>query len=255
MTGTVYLIGTGPGDPELMTLKAVRHLQQADVVLIDALVDRRVLRHARADARVIDVGKRGGCRSTPQRFIERLMIGFARQGRTVARLKGGDPYVFGRGGEEARALIDAHVRVEVVSGVSAGFAAPAVAGIPVTLRGVASGVAFVTGHSASGREPDCAALVATGMTLVMFMAVARMSQIAQSLIDGGTPVNTPVAVIERATWSTQRVVRGTLAQLPTLAADIGGPATLVVGAVAAHELATLHTVSQPMLECETRQAA
>jgi len=253
--GKVYLIGTGPGDPELMTLKAVRRLQEADVVLIDALVDRAVLRHARANARVIDVGKRGGCRSTPQRFIERLMVRHARQGRIVARLKGGDPYVFGRGGEEARALIAAQVPVEVVSGVSAGFAAPAAAGIPVTLRGIASGVAFVTGHSAGGVEPDCAALVRAGMTLVMFMAIARMAQIAKSLLDGGTPVNTPVAVIERATWSTQRVVRGTLAQLSTLARDISGPATLVVGAVAAYELATVDTISQALGERDSREAA
>lgn len=158
MVGKVYLIGAGPGDPELLTLKAARRLAEADVVLLDALVDRAVLRHVRAGARVFDVGKRSGRCTTPQRFIDRLMLRYARRGLCVARVKGGDPYVFGRGGEEAMFLLDAGVHAEIVNGVSAGIAAPAVAGIPLTNRGIADGVTFVTAHRADGTGPDWHAL-------------------------------------------------------------------------------------------------
>jgi uroporphyrin-III C-methyltransferase len=239
MNGKVYLIGAGPGDPELLTLKAVRRLGEADVVLVDALVDRAVLRHARRDARIMSVGKRAGCRSTPQRFIERAMIRLARRGCIVVRLKGGDPYVFGRGGEEAGALITAGVDVEVVNGVSAGIAAPAAAGIPVTQRGIASGVTFVTAHTADGVEPEWAALARTRTTLVVFMAAARLPGIAQRLMAGGMPGSTAVAIIERATCANERVVRTTLAQLPVRASKVESPATVVIGDVAALALAPL----------------
>jgi uroporphyrin-III C-methyltransferase len=156
--GKVFLIGAGPGDPELMTLKAARALGGADVILIDELVSRGCLAHARSDASVVDVGKRGGCRSngrvsTPQAFIEKLMILHARQGKTVARLKGGDPFVFGRGAEELAALEAAGIEVEIIPGITAGIGVPAMLGIPVTHRQVARGVTFVTAHTKDGAAP------------------------------------------------------------------------------------------------------
>lgn len=252
--GKAYLIGAGPGDPELLTLKAVRRLAAADVVLLDALVDPAILQHARPDARVIHVGKRGGCRSTPQRFIERLMIRYAQRGFVVTRVKGGDPYVFGRGGEEAQALIDAGIEVEVVSGVSAGLAAPAAAGIPLTHRGLASGVTFVTARSVDD-EPDWAALARARTTLVVFMSVARLQQIADALLAGGMPGSTPVAIIERATWRDERVLRTTLGALSTFAGGVSGPATVVIGAVAALELACLDAAHCAQGDSADRRAA
>src|SRR6266851_670944 len=151
--GKVFLIGAGPGDPELMTLKAARALGGADVVLVDELVSRGCLAPARSDAKVIEVGKRGGCKSKPQVFIEKLMNQYAKAGNTVARLKGGDPFVFGRGGEELQALAAEGIDVEIIPGVTAGIGVPAALGIPVTHRGVASGVTFVTGHTQEGAEP------------------------------------------------------------------------------------------------------
>ncbi|MCW5575118.1 MAG: uroporphyrinogen-III C-methyltransferase, partial [Burkholderiales bacterium] len=145
ISGKVWLVGAGPGDPELLTLKAARVLGGADVVLVDDLVDPRVLAHVRPGARIVEVGKRGGCRSTPQAFIEKLMIRLARRGTVVARLKGGDPFVFGRGGEEAETLARAGIACEVVSGITSGIAVPAALGIPVTHRELARGVSFVTG--------------------------------------------------------------------------------------------------------------
>src|SRR5204863_8817433 len=153
-SGKVWLIGAGPGDPELMTLKAARTLREADIVLIDDLVSRGCLAHARSDAKVIEVGKRGGCKSTPQEFIERLMVQYAQQGKNVVRLKGGDPFVFGRGGEELEALRAAGIDAEVIPGITAGLAS----GIPVTHRDAARGVIFVTGHTKDGAEPDWQAL-------------------------------------------------------------------------------------------------
>ena len=153
--GKVYLVGAGPGDPELLTLKAVKALARADVVMLDDLVDRSVLEYA-PGARVIEVGKRGGCKSTPQAFIERLMVRRAVHGNIVARIKGGDPFVFGRGGEEALALAKAGIECEVIPGITAGIGVPAALGIPVTHRGLARGVTFVTGHTRDGSGPDWA---------------------------------------------------------------------------------------------------
>src|SRR5579859_2815422 len=166
MSGKVFLVGAGPGDPELLTLKAVRAIGAADVVLIDDLVNRAVLGFASPVARVCEVGKRGGCRSTPQAFIEKLMVRLAQSGKIVARVKGGDPFVFGRGGEEMAALQRAGIDVEVVSGVTAGIGVPAALGIPLTHRGLCEGVTFVTGHTGDGREPDWNALAAGCTTLV-----------------------------------------------------------------------------------------
>jgi uroporphyrin-III C-methyltransferase len=239
-TGKVYLIGAGPGDPELLTLKAARVLGKADVVLVDDLVDRRVLVHLRSGARVIEVGKRGGCRinsraSTPQAFIERKLIQLARQGRTVARLKGGDPFVFGRGGEEAEALKAAGISCEVVSGITAGIAAPAALGIPVTHRDVARGVTFLTGHARDGAEPDWQALRAGGTTLVIYMGMKRVATLVAGMLKAGFPADTPACAIRNGTLETQAEVVTTLAVLPSAAAaaKLDSPAILVVGAVVA----------------------
>lgn len=246
--GKVLLVGAGPGDPELLTLKAVRAIGAADVILVDALVDRRVLEHARPGARVVEVGKRGGCRSTPQQFIERLMVRCARAGAVVARVKGGDPFVFGRGGEEALALRRAGVPFEVVPGVSAGLAAPAAAGIPVTHRGVARGVTFVSGHSADGGAPDWEALARSNTTLVIFMGVAALESIAPRLVAAGLGAHTPVAAIERATWSDQRLLRGVLGDIAAIARreELKSPAIVVIGDVVelADELSLSPILSQ-----------
>lgn len=231
--GTVWLIGAGPGDPELLTLKAVRALGAADAVLLDDLVDRAVLRHARADVQVIEVGKRGGCRSTPQAFIERKLIQLARQGLTVARVKGGDPYVFGRGGEEVEALARAGIACEVVPGIPAGVAAPAAAGIPVTHREHCHGVTFVTAHTRGDREPNWDALAHSGTTLVIYMGVARAAQVAVGLSVGGLAPATAVAIIENATRPEMRTVVTRLDRLAqdAVAQQIVSPAVIVVGEV------------------------
>jgi len=228
----VWLIGAGPGDPELLTLKAARVLGEADVVLVDDLVHRGVLAHARPRARVIEVGKRGGCKSTPQAFIEKLMVRLARRGAIVARLKGGDPFVFGRGGEELVALRAAGVAAEVVSGVTAGIAVPAALGIPVTHRGLARGAIFVTGHAAADDEPDWEQLARCGLTLVIYMGVARLASIAGRLQAGGLPGDTPAAVIQNGTLSNERSSVTTLEKLPVAARDFGSPAIVVIGEVA-----------------------
>jgi len=231
--GKVYLIGAGPGDPELLTLKAARILRAADVVLVDDLVDRRILAHARAGARVIEVGKRGGCKSTPQAFIEKLMVRFARRGASVARLKGGDPFIFGRGGEEMEALRAAGVPFEVISGITAGIAVPAALGIPLTHRDAARAVTFVTGHTRDGRGPDWGALRATGTTLVVYMGVKRVAALVAGMLDAGFPADTPACAVQNGTLESQSELVTTLARLPAAVADsgIGSPAVLVIGAV------------------------
>jgi uroporphyrin-III C-methyltransferase len=227
--GKVFLIGAGPGDPELMTLKAVRALGAADVVLVDDLVNHECLAHARADARIIRVGKRGGCRSTPQRFIDKLLVRYAKQGRTIARLKGGDPFVFGRGGEEMLALTQAGIEVEVIPGITAGLGVPAALGIPVTHRQIARGVIFLTGHTEDGSEPDWNALVRSGLTLVIYMGVSRLQRIVAELRKAGMPADMPACVIENGTLETQRQRVTTLGNLS--AEGFGSPAIVVVGEV------------------------
>jgi uroporphyrin-III C-methyltransferase len=231
MRPRVYLIGAGPGDPELLTLKAVRALAEADFVLVDELVDRRCLAHVRPGARVIEVGKRGGCKSTPQAFIERLMVRLAKTGKIVARLKGGDPFVFGRGGEEALALARAGISCEVIPGITAGIGVPAALGIPVTCRGVARSVTFLTGHSPTH---DWAALRASGATLVIYMGMTRLTTLVAGMLEAGYPADTPACAIQNGTLETQREVVTTLGELaPAVAeAGLGSPAILVVGDVA-----------------------
>jgi uroporphyrin-III C-methyltransferase len=232
-SGKVWLVGAGPGDPELLTLKAIRVLGLADVVLADDLVNRAILVHCRAAARVVRVGKRGGCKSTPQAFIERLMVAEAKAGRIVVRLKGGDPCIFGRGGEEAQALQRAGVACEVVNGITAGLAAATAAGVPLTHRDVAPGVIFVTAHGAREHETDWAALVKTRMTLVVYMGVARCTALQQSLLCAGLDAVTPVLIVERASLPGERQLRTTLGCLAAeiAANEIASPAVLVVGDV------------------------
>lgn len=233
MSGKVFLVGAGPGDPELLTLKAVRAIAAADVVLIDDLANRAALRFASPVARVCEVGKRGGCRSTPQAFIEKLMVRLAKSGKTVARVKGGDPFVFGRGGEEMAALQRAGVDVEAVSGVTAGIGVPAALGIPLTHRGLCEGVTFVTGHTGDGREPDWKALAAGRTTLVVYMGVAHAGEISRRLIDEGLRSDTPAAAIQNGTLASQKSTVTVLGDLAAAMArsGIGSPAVLVIGEV------------------------
>jgi len=230
--GKVYLVGAGPGDPELLTLKAVKALARADVVMLDDLVDRRVLDYA-PGARVIEVGKRGGCKSTPQAFIERLMVRLASHGNVVARIKGGDPFVFGRGGEEALTLARAGIECEVIPGITAGIGVPAALGIPVTHRGLARGVTFVTGHTRDGSGPDWAALARTDTTLVIYMGMQRVVEITAALQAAGMPATTPAAAIQNGTTEFERHVIATLATLADAAraAVLGSPSLIVIGEV------------------------
>ena len=233
MSGKAYLIGAGPGDPELMTLKAARALGDADVILVDELVSRGCLAHARSDARVVEVGKRGGCTSTPQEFIERLMVLHARQGKIVARLKGGDPFVFGRGGEELEALVTAGIEVEVIPGITAGIGVPATLGIPVTHRSLASGVTFVTAHTRDGAEPSWDALVRSAATLVIYMGIARIDHIVRQLSEAGMSPAMPACAIENGTLGNQRQVVAVLNELEgaVRAKSISSPAIIVIGEV------------------------
>ncbi len=229
MRPLVTLIGAGPGDPGLLTLKAARALGAADVVLVDDLVNRGCLAHVRADARIIEVGKRGGCKSTPQAFIEKLLVLYVKEKKNVVRLKGGDPFVFGRGGEEVEALRAQGIEVEVIPGVTAGTAVPASIGIPVTHRDLARGVTFVTGHTKDRTEPDWQALARSRTTLVIYMGLKGMERILSSLKEAGMDPATPACIIENGTLHSQRQ---RVATLGTLHGDgFAGPALIVVGEV------------------------
>jgi uroporphyrinogen III methyltransferase/synthase len=231
---TAYLVGAGPGDPGLLTARALELIASADVILHDRLIGPEALAGARPDAEIVDVGKVGGGEQVPQRETTRLLVEHARAGRTVVRLKGGDPFVFGRGGEEAQALRAAGCDYEVVPGVTAGVAAPAYAGIAVTQRGMASAVAFVTGHEDPGKTEtavDWAALAAFPGTLVFYMGVRQLPRIAEQLIAHGRDPDEPAAIVERGTLADQRTLRTTLAALGEQEAR--APAITVVGPVAA----------------------
>ncbi len=236
MTGRVVLVGAGPGDPELITLRGARLLAEADIIVYDRLVAPALLDLAPPGAERIYVGKEPGRAPVPQRDIERLVVARALDGSVVVRLKGGDPFVFGRGGEEVAACTAAGVPCEVVPGVSAAVAAPAAAGIPVTHRGVARSFAVVTGSTAHDDEVDLSK-VAGADTLVVLMAAGRLTETCEGLIAAGRPAEEPAAIVQWAWTPDQRSVMGTLEDLPVLAeaANIGPPATLVVGAVAASE--------------------
>lgn len=227
--GRVYLVGAGPGDPGLLTLRASDILAAATDVYHDHLVSDGVLARCARGARLVDVGKVGHGPQTAQRDIEQQLVAAARAGGVVVRLKGGDPLLFGRGAEEAAALGDAGISFEIVPGVSSALAAPAYAGIPVTARGHAASVAIVTGHSTHGvpaRIPDAD-------TIVVLMGISNAAMIRDRLVAAGRSPDTPVAAIERATWASERVVVGTLAELPDLVARerVCAPAVLVIGDV------------------------
>ncbi len=238
MTGRVYLVGAGPGDPGLLTARALELVARADVILYDRLIPATALANARADAVLAYVGKQGGGSSMPQGEIDALVVEHARAGRTVVRLKGGDPFVFGRGGEEARALRAAGIPYEVVPGVTAGLAAPACAGIPVTHRDRASAVALVTGHEDPDKPEsalDWPALAAFPGTLVFYMGVRQLARIAEELRTAGRAAEEPVAVVEQGTLPLQRTVVGALGDIAERAreAAIRAPAITVVGPVVA----------------------
>jgi len=236
-TGSCTLVGAGPGDPELLTLKALKAIQRATVLLVDDLVNEAIVAHASPTARIVHVGKRGGCVSTPQSFIEKLMLTAVREGEHVVRLKGGDPFIFGRGGEEVAHLQEAGIHVEVINGITSGLAAATSLGVPLTHRDHAQGVLFLTGHAKpGGGAPDWATLAATAhaarLTLVIYMGVSGARQIEQGLLSG-LPGHTPVALVQHASLPTQRQAFTTLAQLHAtlVREELGSPCIMVVGDV------------------------
>lgn len=236
-TGMVYLVGSGPGDPELLTVKAQRLLREADVVLHDKLPGPEIIESIPPEKRE-DVGKRAGGERTSQSYTNDRLVELARGGSSVVRLKGGDPFVFGRGGEEAEHLANEGVPFEVVPGVTSAVAAAGVAGIPVTHREYASSVSIVTGHEDPSKPEsavDWEALAATGGTIVVLMGVGKLPAYTERLQEAGMAPDTPVALIERATWPESRVVTGTLSSIVAVRDehDITPPAVTVIGDVAA----------------------
>jgi uroporphyrinogen III methyltransferase/synthase len=235
---SVTLVGAGPGDPGLITVRGLERLRACDAVVYDRLVSEELVDEAPADALRI-------CRDgLTQEQVDRLLVELGRD-LDVVRLKGGDPFVFGRGSEELEVLCDAGIAYDVVPGISSIAAVPGAAWIPVTHRGLSDRVTIATAHAADGSEPDYEALARTGGTLVLFMGLARLPALAAGLIDAGLPADTPAAVVSRGTLPEQEVVSGPLAELPALAADLPGPALVVVGEVVAlaASLAPLATLS------------
>lgn len=238
--GTVYLVGAGPGNPGLLTLRGLECLQEADVVVHDRLANNRLLAYA-SQAELVDVGKLPDHHPIPQPQINAILVENALAGKKVVRLKGGDPFVFGRGGEEAQALVEAGIPFEIVPGVTSAIAVPAYAGIPVTQRGMACSVAIITGHSA-GSKPlslNWEALAHGVDTLVFLMGVSSLPVIVSSLIEAGRPASTPVALIEQGTLPAQKVVTGTLADILDGAEQIRPPCIIIVG-----EVVSLHAALQ-----------
>lgn len=229
--GRVWLVGAGPGDPELLTLKALKALQMADVVVHDGLVSDEVLDLAPANARRISVAKRKSRHSYAQGEINRMLVAFAREGLEVVRLKGGDPFIFGRGGEELEACREGGLECHVVPGVTAALAAGASAGAPLTHRGSAQAVTFVTGHAASGEAPDLdwAALARPNQTVVIYMGLSTAPEIAARLMAAGRAGATPALIVENASRGDERRIVTTLAGLAAAAEGLDGPALLVVG--------------------------
>jgi len=241
--GIAYIVGAGPGDPDLLTLRAARLLQEADVILHDDLVSQAILNRARRDAELVSVGKRKGRASWAQRDIEAELVRRVRAGQTVVRLKAGDPFIFGRGGEELEALRAAGLPVSVVPGITAALGVAASLGIPLTHRQLASAVTFVTGHGADGREATWPALAANGHTIAIYMGATEAQSVRDRLLDAGTDPTTPVAIVENGTRPDERVSVGRLADLARLAVSHtsrgdAGPSLILVGEVAA--LATRH---------------
>jgi uroporphyrin-III C-methyltransferase len=231
---TVFLVGAGPGDPDLLTVKAARLVEAADVIVHDRLADPSILTLARPGAELIDVGKRPGA-PTPQENINALLVHLGSQGLNVVRLKGGDPYVFGRGGEEADALLSAGIPFDVIPGISSSIGVPAAAGIPVTHRNVSCAFTVVTGHRESGgcSAVNWEALAQVGGTIVVLMGVAERAIIAQRLVAGGLAATTPVAAVRWGTRPEQETTRTTLGELGNT--PLQAPCTIVIGAVAAFD--------------------
>jgi uroporphyrin-III C-methyltransferase len=233
--GTVYLVGAGPGDPGLLTVKALSLLESSDVVVYDYLVNRELLTHVQASADRIYVGKVGGGRHTPQRQINHLLIQHARAGKRVVRLKGGDPFLFGRGGEEAEALVEAGIPFEVVPGISSALAVPAYAGIPLTHRGMSCSLAVITGARGGDGEyaPGDFAQLASADTVVVLMGVAHLREIVMDLVKSGRSVETPAAVIRWGTYNDQQTITGTLGSIGVKAERAGmrAPAVIIIGEV------------------------
>jgi len=235
--GKVTLVGAGPGDPELLTIKALKALQRASVLFVDDLVNPAIVAMAHPAARVVHVGKRGGCQSTPQAFIEKLMVAAAHEGENVVRLKGGDPFIFGRGGEEVEALQRQGIAVEVVNGITSGLAAVSALNVPLTHREHAHGVVFVTGHAKPGADAvDWRAMSACAkqakLTLVIYMGVSGVASIEIGLLNG-LPADTPVAIVENATLPSQRHAVCELQNLRRCIAEtaLASPSVIIVGEV------------------------
>ncbi|MEH7177652.1 uroporphyrinogen-III C-methyltransferase [Neobacillus vireti] len=229
------IVGAGPGDPELITVKALKCIQKADVILYDRLVNKELLKEAKRDCHLIYCGKQPNFHTLQQETINHLLVKYTKQGKNVVRLKGGDPFVFGRGAEEVEALMENGLPVEVVPGVTAGVAAPAYAGIPVTHREIGSSFAIVTGHKVKGKPTDInwKSLVTAVDTLVIYMGITNLPYIRAELIKHGKKENTPVAIIQQGTTSHQRTVTGTLSSIVSVVEKegINNPAMIIVGEV------------------------
>lgn len=230
--GEVALVGSGPGDVELLTLKAIRFLQQADVVLYDYLVSDEIMALVPSDTILVCVGKRAGHHSVPQEKTNQLLVDFAKQGHRVVRIKGGDPFIFGRGGEELEVLADAGISFQVIPGITAAAGATAYAGIPLTHRDYAQSAMFITGHlKAESDQMDWSTLARGNQTLVIYMGLMKSDYIESQLIEYGRSPETPIAIIERGTQATQKIFKGQLAQLAELAKDAQSPSLIVIGEV------------------------
>ena len=245
--GAVWLVGAGPGDPELLTIKALKALQAAEVVVHDGLVSDEILDLAPSAARRISVAKRKSRHSYAQDEINRMLVAFAQEGLNVVRLKGGDPFIFGRGGEELEACREAGVECHIIPGVTAALAASANAGAPLTHRGAAQAVTFVTGHAAAGAEPDLdwTNLAKANQTVVIYMGLSMAPGISARLIEAGRAGTTPALIVENASRADERRITTTLAGLPQAASDVAGPALLIVGeAMALAQSTDIEIVSQ-----------
>jgi len=252
LRGTCTLVGAGPGDPELLTIKALKALQSATVLLVDDLVSDEIVALAAPGARVVHVGKRGGCKSTPQAFIEKLMVMAVNEGENVVRLKGGDPFIFGRGGEEVEHLRAAGIEVTVVNGITAGLAGMTLLGTPLTHREHAHGVVFITGHAKPGDAgTDWRQLAATAreakLTLVIYMGVSSAVHIQQELLTG-LPASTPVVVIQHVSLPNQRHAVTTLGELcVTIEREqLASPSVIVIGDVVRGVAAAQASAAQPL---------
>ncbi|MCA0757730.1 uroporphyrinogen-III C-methyltransferase [Paenibacillus sp. N4] len=249
-TGTVYIVGAGPGDPELITVKAMRRIQLADVILYDRLVNEELLSYARSDAELVYCGKAPGAHAMPQPIINKTLVDYALQGKQVVRLKGGDPFVFGRGGEEALELAEWGIPYEIVPGITSAIGAAAAAGIPVTHRGYAASFACVTGHRCHGdNSPIRWDLLAHGVdTLAIYMGVSQLPAIREELLKHGKSAATPVAVIERGTTARQRTIVGTLADIHSLAVTmkISNPSLIIIGEVVRVRDQLIHAEQQAL---------